>query len=350
MIQIMTMKAVIFQEFGGPEKLVYTDVPIPQVGDDEALVRVKACSINHLDIWIRQGIPAYKLKLPHISGCDIAGTVEVLGKNVDQGVIKIGDRVIVAPGLSCFKCPNCLAGMDNLCDNYRIIGAQVDGGYAEYAKVPGINLIPMPEGLSFKEAAAYPLTFLTAWHMLIGRARLAPGEDILVIGAGSGIGVAAVQIAKLAGARVIATAGADEKIEALRNIGADTTINHAGEDIAERVKEITHGKGADVVFEHVGPATWDKSIASLARNGRLVTCGATTGPEVKIDLRYLFMRQQTIMGSIMGTRRELLEITRLIGEKRLRAVIDSTYPLSEARQAQERMINRKNFGKIILLP
>lgn len=350
MLQIRTMKAAIFREFGGAEKLVYTDVPVPQIGDDEALIRVKACSINHLDIWIRQGIPAYKLSLPHISGCDIAGTVEALGRDIDGGGIKTGDRVIVAPGLSCFKCPNCLAGMDNLCESYRIIGAQVDGGYAEYARVPGINMIPMPEGISFEEAAAFPLTFLTAWHMLIGRARLAPGEDVLVIAAGSGIGVAAVQIARLAGARVIATAGTDEKLGAARALGADEAINHAREDVADRVKEITHGKGADVVFEHVGPATWDKSIASLAKNGRLITCGATTGPEVRIDLRYLFMRQQTLMGSVMGTRRELLQVTQLIGEKRLKPVIDSTYPLSETRQAQERMLNRQNFGKIILLP
>lgn len=346
----MTMKAVVFHEFGGPEKLVYTDVPDPRIGDDEALIRVKACSVNHLDIWIRQGIPAYKLTLPHISGCDIVGIVEAAGRDIDSGRIKTGDGVIVAPGLSCFKCANCLAGMDNLCESYRIIGAQVDGGYAEYAKVPGINLFPMPEEISFEEAAAFPMTFLTAWHMLIERARLAPGENVLVIAAGSGIGVAAVQIARLAGARVIATAGTDEKLEAVKALGADEAINHTREDVAKRVKDFTYGKGADVVFEHVGPATWDKSIASLAKNGRLITCGATTGPEVRIDLRYLFMRQQTLMGSVMGTRRELLQITQLIGKKRLKPVIDSTYPLSEARQAQERMLSRRNFGKIILVP
>ena len=344
------MKASIFHEFGGPEKLVYEDVPVPSIGRDEVLVRVRACALNHLDIWVRQGIPAYKLILPHISGCDISGVVESVGDDVDITRIKQGDRVIIAPGLSCFKCPYCLAGMDNLCETFRIIGGQVDGGYAEYANAPAINLIPIPDGISFEEAAAFPLTFVTSWHMLIERARLAPGEDVLIIGAGSGIGSAAVQIAKLTGARVIATGGGDEKLELAKKLGADEIINHSQEDFSHRVKEITNGRGADVVFEHVGPATWDKSMASLAKNGRLITCGATTGPEVKIDLRYVFMRQQTIMGSIMGTRRELLQITNLIGQGRLKPVIDSTYPLSDARKAQERMLNRENFGKIILLP
>ena len=344
------MKASIFREFGGPEKLVYEDVSVPSIGRDEVLVRVRACALNHLDIWVRQGIPAYKLILPHISGCDISGVVESVGDDVDITRIKQGDRVIIAPGLSCFKCPYCLAGMDNLCETFRIIGGQVDGGYAEYANAPAINLIPIPDGISFEEAAAFPLTFVTSWHMLIERARLAPGEDVLIIGAGSGIGSAAVQIAKLTGARVIATGGGDEKLELAKKLGADEIINHSQEDFSHRVKEITNGRGADVVFEHVGPATWDKSMASLAKNGRLITCGATTGPEVKIDLRYVFMRQQTIMGSIMGTRRELLQITNLIGQGRLKPVIDSTYPLSDARKAQERMLNRENFGKIILLP
>ena len=344
------MKAAIFNEFGGPEKLLYKDVPVPAIGRDEVLIRVKACSINHLDIWIRQGIPAYKLSLPHISGCDIAGIIEATGEDIDSSRIKAGDRVIVAPGLSCFRCANCLGGIDNLCENYSIIGAQTDGGYAEYAKAPAINIIPIPDGISFEEAAAFPLTFLTAWHMLIGRAHLAPGEDVLIIAAGSGIGVAAVQIAKLAGARVIATAGTDEKLGRAKSIGADEVINYTTDDIAQKVRSFTNGKGADVVFEHVGPSTWEKSMSSLAKNGRLITCGSTTGPEVKLDLRYVFMRQQSIMGSVMGTRKELLQITGLIGQRRLKPIIDSTYSLSDACQAQERMLKRGNFGKIILVP
>lgn len=344
------MKAAVFEEFGGPEKIVIKEVPVPPINKNEVLVQVKACAINHLDIWIRQGIPAYKLSLPHISGSDIAGIVEDMGEDVDREMIKPGDRVIVAPGLSCFQCEYCLAGMDNLCVNYKIIGAQVDGGYAEYVKAPAINLIPMPDNISFEEAASFPLTFLTSWHMLINRAHLLPGEDILVIGAGSGVGVAAIQIARVAGARIIATAGTDEKLEKAKGMGADEVINHSREDIAERVKDFTRGKGVDVVFEHVGPATWNKSLASLARNGRIVTCGATTGSEVKVDLRYIFMRQQSIMGSIMGTRRELLHIVKLFEMNKLKGVIDSVFSLSNARQAQERMLGRGNFGKIVLVP
>ncbi len=344
------MKAIIFREFGEVEKLLYEDVPVPEPGRDEALVRVKACSVNHLDLWVRKGGPAYKVTLPHITGADISGIVEAVGKGVDVNTIKHGDKVIVAPGVSCFKCERCLAGMDNLCDSFSIMGAKRKGGYAEYVTVPAVNIIPMPEGLTFEEAAAFPLTYLTSWHMLINRAGLYPGEDVLIIGAGSGIGAAAVQIAKLAGARVFATAGIDAKCQHAKAIGADIVINHSNQDFSHVIREITNGRGVDVVYEHVGPATWDKSVASLAKRGRLITCGATTGPEVKIDLRFIFSKEQAILGSIMGTRSELMQITKLTGEKKLKPVIDSTYPLSEACQAQQRMIKREHFGKIILLP
>ena len=340
------MKAVVFHEFGGSDKLIYKDVPVPVIGRDEVLVRVKACSINHLDIWIRGGIPAYKTSLPHISGCDTAGIVEKTGEDVAN--INIGDRVIIAPGLSCFKCSYCLSGHDNLCLSYKIMGAGTDGGYAEYAKAPAINIIPIPERLTFEEAAAFPLVFLTAWHMLISRCGLKLGQDVLVHAAGSGVGSAAIQVARLAGARVIATAGSDEKLEKAVRIGAEDVINYSKEDFAKRVRELTDGKGADIVFEHVGPATWDKSILSLAKNGKIVTCGATSGPETKTDLRYIFSKQLTILGSIMGTRGELMEITRLMGQGRLKAVIDSVHPLKDARKAQELMLSRKIFGKLVL--
>jgi len=342
------MKASIFREHGGPEVLRYEEVATPKPGRGEALIRVKGCSVNHLDIWIRQGIPAYSMTLPHISGCDMAGIVEEAGPETPG--VSLGQKVIVAPGLSCFRCEPCLAGHDNLCTTFRILGANVDGGYAEFAAVPAVNLIPLPENLSFEEGAAYPLVFLTAWHMLIRRAGLRPGETVLVLAAGSGIGSAAVQIAHIAGARVLATAGTDEKLERAGQLGADTGINYNREDFSKRVKELTDGRGADVVFEHVGEATWEKSLASLAKNGRLVTCGATTGGEVRMALRPLFMRQQTILGSVMGTRAELAEITRLMGMGRLKPVVDSVYPLKEARQAQERMLARENFGKIVLVP
>ncbi len=342
------MKAAVFHEHGGPEALRYEEVPTPKPGRGEALIRVKGCSVNHLDIWIRQGIPAYSMTLPHISGCDIAGIVEEGGP--DTPGVSPGQKVVVAPGLSCFGCEPCLAGRDNLCATFRILGANVDGGYAEFATVPTRNLLPLPENLSFEEGAAYPLVFLTAWHMLIHRAGLRPGETVLVLAAGSGIGSAAVQIARLAGARVLAAAGSDEKLGRAKHLGADTGINYTREDFSKRVKELTDGRGADVVFEHVGEATWEKSLASLAKNGRLVTCGATTGGEVRITLRPLFMRQQTILGSVMGTRAEFAEITRLMGMGRLKPVVDSVYPLKEARQAQERMLARENFGKIVLVP
>jgi NADPH:quinone reductase-like Zn-dependent oxidoreductase len=340
------MKAVTFHEHGGPEKLRYEDVPVPSIGPDNVLVRVKACAVNHLDIWIRQGIPAYKLSLPHIPGADIAGVVESTGSAV-SGIVP-GDKVVVSPGLSCFRCPFCLAGDDNLCTTYRIIGAQVNGGYAEFVSVPAVNILPMPDNLTFEEAAAYPLTFLTAWHLLIGRAGIRPGQDVLILAGGSGLGSAAIQIAKLAGARIFTTAGSDRKLEQAKSLGADFGIPYEREDFSARVLEMTDGRGVDVVFDHVGAATWGKSLASLAKNGILLACGTTTGGDVQMNIRPLFMRQQTILGSTMGRRAELVEITRLMGTGRLKAIIDSIYPLEKAREAQERMLNRENFGKIVL--
>lgn len=342
------MKGIVFHEFGGPDKLVYEDIAEPIIGRDEVLVRVKACSINHLDLWVREGIPAYKISLPHISGCDVAGIIEKIGEDVQN--INVGERVIIAPGISCFKCNYCLSGHDNLCLSYRIFGAGTDGGYAEYTKAPAVNIIPIPENLSFEEAAAFPLVFITAWHMLITRCSLRPGQDVLVHAAGSGVGSAAIQIARLAGARVIATAGSDEKLEKAAGIGADETINYTKEDFSKRARALTEGRGVDIVFEHIGPETWDRSILSLAKNGKIVTCGATSGPEAKTDLRYIFSRQLSILGSIMGTRGELLEIARLMGQGRLKSIIDSVHPLKDTREAQKLMLSRKIFGKLVLAP
>lgn len=342
------MKAVVFHEHGGPEKLVYQDVPTPLPGEDEVLIRVKACSINHVDVWVRQGIPAYKIAFPHISGCDVAGTVETVGKNVTG--INRGEKVFVAPGLSCFRCAYCLSGQDNMCIAYKILGAHTNGGYAEYVTVPAINVLTMPNTLRFEEAASFPLAFLTAWHMLITRAGLKAGQEVLVLAAGSGIGTAAIQIAKLAGAWVIAAAGRDEKLSKAKALGADEVINYGREDFSNKIREFTGGKGVDVVFEHVGPETWEKSLTSLAKNGKLVTCGATSGPEARTDLRYIFSRQLSIIGSMMGTRSELLEVTKLMEIGKLKPVIDSVFPLKEARKAQERMLERNHFGKLVLVP
>lgn len=342
------MKAVSFSEHGGPEKLIYGDLPSPQPGPDEVLLRVKACSVNHVDIWVREGIPAYRTTFPHISGCDVSGIVEETGKNVTG--VTVGEKVFISPGLSCFRCAYCLSGQDNMCISYQIIGAHTNGGYAEFAVVPAVNVLAIPPTLSFEEAAAFPLTFLTAWHMLITRAGLKAGQEVLVLAAGSGIGVAAIQIAKLAGAWVAATAGRDDKLERARDLGADEVINYRREDFSERIKDLTGGKGVDIVFEHVGPDTWEKSLTSLAKNGKLVTCGSTSGRDAKTDIRYIFSRQLSILGSMMGTRSELLELTKLMELGKLKAVIDSVLPLKEAGKAQERMRDRDNFGKFILTP
>ena len=343
------MNAVTFHQHGGPEQLLYEDVavPVPQAG--EVLVRVRACALNHLDIWIRQGIPNYPITLPHISGCDVSGVVERVGEAV-QTPFSIGQPVVVSPGISCWQCECCLAGRDNFCPTYRLVGAQVDGGYAEFVKVPAVNLLPMPAGLTVEQAAAYPLVSVTAWHMVKTLANVQPGETVLVMGAGSGVGSMGVQIARLLGARVLSTVGTDDKRERAEMLGSDVVINHAREDVTDRVRAATDGRGVDVIVEHVGQAVWESCLRSLTRGGRLVTCGSTSGPESRLDVRSVYARQLTIMGSYMGTRAELLEVSRFIRDGKLTPVVDSVFPLSDARQAQERMLARKSFGKIILVP
>ena len=342
------MKAVIFRAHGGPEVLEDADVPTPTPGPGEVLVRVKACSLNHLDLWIRQGIPAYQVTLPHIAGCDVAGVVEQVGSGVTN--INVGHAVFIAPGLSCFQCAWCKAGHDNLCQSYGIFGARTDGGYAEFANARAGDLIPIPAGVSFEEAAAFPLVFLTAWHMLMTRAKLQSGETVLVHAAGSGTGHAAVQIAKHIGATVYATVGSEAKVPKAKALGADAVINYQREEFAQRIQELTGKQGVDVVFEHIGPQTWEGSLRLLKKNGRLVTCGATSGPSVPLDLRYVFSRQLSILGSMMGTRAELLTLTELIGKRSLKPVVDTVYPLRDARAAQERMLTRDLFGKLLLAP
>ncbi len=340
------MKAVVFHEHGGPEKLQYEDRPDPQIKSDEVLVRVKACALNHLDIWIRQGIPSYKIALPHISGSDVAGIVEQVGSGV-SGVTK-GQRVFVSPGLNCGTCEQCRAGRDNLCPSFGVLGAKTDGGYAELVAVPGRNVLPIPGSLTFEHAAAFPLVSVTAWHMLFTLAGVHARDTVLVMGAGSGVGSMAVQMAKLAGARVITTVGSEDKISKATQLGADVVLNHSTEDVPARIQEVTEGRGVDVVIEHIGPQVWEQSLRALAKGGRLVTCGATTGGEVKLDLRYLFSRQLTVKGSYMGTKAELVEAAALIGGGKLKPIVDRVYPLKEARAAQEQMLSRKLFGKLVL--
>jgi NADPH:quinone reductase-like Zn-dependent oxidoreductase len=340
------MNAIIFSEHGGPEVLRYAEVREPEIGANEVLVRVRACALNHLDLWVRRGMPGIRIPMPDIPGSDIAGEVARVGEKVSG--VQPGERVLLSPGISCGHCVYCLRGDDNLCRQYRLFGFGVDGGYAEYVASPAVNVIPMPPNLGFDEAAAVPLVFLTAWHMLITRAQLKPDETVLVLGAGSGVGSAAIQIAKTAGARVVATAGSELKLQKARELGADETFLHSIEHWSREVKRLTDRRGVDVVFEHVGEATWQESLASLAPGGRLVTCGATTGYDGKMDLRYLFTRHISILGSYMGSKAELYPVLDLVKRGLVKPVIDTVMPLTKAREAHERLEKREQFGKIVL--
>jgi NADPH:quinone reductase-like Zn-dependent oxidoreductase len=340
------MKAIVYTEHGGPDVLRYTDVPEPVIGAQEVLVRVRACALNHLDLFIRQGIPGITIPFPHIPASDIAGEVAKVGEKVTN--VKVGEKVLLQPGISCGLCAQCLAGRDNFCRSYTLFGYLVDGGCAEYVKSPAVNVVPIPGNLSFEEAASIPLVFLTAWHMLITRAELKPAETVLVLGAGSGVGSAAIQIAKVTGARVIATAGTKEKVLKGKELGADSMILHSENDIAKEVKRMTDRRGVDVVVEHVGVATWEKSLQSMAPGGRLVTCGATTGYDAKIDLRFLFTRQYTILGSFMGSKAELYSALELFARGLLKPVIDTVMPLAECAEAHRRLEKSEQFGKIVL--
>ena len=342
------MKAVVFNQHGGPEVLQLAEVPDSQIKANEVLIEVRACALNHLDVWVRNGLPGIKIPLPHILGDDIAGVVREVGELVTW--VNPGDEVMIQPGISCGHCADCLAGRDNMCDEYDIIGYRRDGGYAELVAVPAVNVIPKPKSLSWPEAAALPLVTLTAWHMLVARANLQPGEDVLIHAAGSGVGSIGIQIAKLRGARVITTASSDEKLAKARELGAHETIDYTRDDWPKEVKRLTNGRGVDVVFEHTGETTWPGSILSLKKGGRLVTCGATSGFDARTDLRHVFYRHLTILGSMMGSKSDLLAAMKFIESGEIRAVIDRTLPLAEARQAHELMEDRKQFGKLVLLP
>jgi NADPH:quinone reductase-like Zn-dependent oxidoreductase len=340
------MKAVRFHEHGGPEVLKYEDAPEPSVPLGHVLVRVRACALNHLDLWQRRGLDRVKIPLPHISGADIAG--EIAGAGAGATDLEPGARVMLQPGVSCGRCARCLAGEDNFCAQYDVLGYQSAGGYAELVAVPAANVIRLPDAIDFVSAAAFPLSFLTAWHMMVTRAQVSERDTVLVLAAGSGVGQAAVQIAKVFGARVIATAGGAAKLERTVALGADAAIDHHKDDVVAAVKSLTGGRGADVVVEHVGKATWDRSVRCLARGGRLVTCGATTGHDAALDLRHLFARQLTLIGTYMGGKPELLRAAALFFRGTLRAVVDRTFPLSEAAQAQQRLEAGEQFGKIVL--
>jgi NADPH:quinone reductase-like Zn-dependent oxidoreductase len=342
------VKAIAIREHGGPEAVNLLELPDPVPKPGEVIVAVKAAALNHLDIWVRTGWQGLRLAFPHVLGSDVAGVIEAIGAGVEG--VKVGDAVVVNPSLGCGRCERCLSGNENLCRRFAIVGEHVSGGMAERFAVSARNVLPKPENLSFVEAAAIPLTFMTAWHALVARAQLRLGETVLVHAAGSGVGVAAVQIAKLHGARVIATAGSDEKLRRAKDLGADEVVNYETQDFVQEVRRLTDKRGVEVVFEHVGKKTWEKSILAAGIGGRIVTVGATTGYDPLTDLRHVFFRQLSILGSTMGTAAELVQVLRFVGEGKLRPVVDRTMPLADAVKGHALLTQRAQFGKIVLEP
>ncbi|MCC6750817.1 MAG: zinc-binding dehydrogenase [Deltaproteobacteria bacterium] len=342
------MRAVALREHGGRDKLLALELPEPEAGAGQVRVRIRACALNHLDLWVRRGLPHLRLTYPHILGADIAGEVDAVGPGVTG--VTVGQRCLVAPGLSCGRCQACLAGRDNFCRGYGILGESVSGGYAERIAIPAANLLPYPGDLPFEQAAALPLTFQTAWQMLVERARVQPGETVLVLAAASGVGVAAVQIAKLYGARVIAAASSAEKLAVAESLGADHLINYKEQKLAPEVRRLTDKRGVDVVFEHVGAATWEDSLRACAWGGRVVTCGASSGFDAPTDLRHVFFRQLSILGSTMGSKAVLFDVVKHVAAGRLRPVVGRVLPLAEAAEAHRLLEEHAVAGKVVLVP
>jgi len=343
------MKAVIFDRFGDAGVLHLAGVPRPIPGPGQVRVRLHAAALNHLDLFMRSGERERNITFPRIPGCDGAGIVDETGDGVT--IHRPGDRVSISPGISCGSCSACTGNRDTFCSVYHVLGTRENGTYAEYVCVPEANLVRLPDRLSYLEGAAVPLVFLTAWHMLVTRAEVRASETVLVHGAGSGVGSAAIQIAKLHGAFVIATAGSDEKLEKARALGADETINYREKNFVDEVRALTGKRGVDVVFEHTGGEVFAKSVTLLGRGGRLVTCGSTTDYMANVDVRYVYSRQQTLMGSWMGWKHELEHLMKLFDApdgRKLSPVIDSVFPLARAADAHRRMEARQNFGKIVL--
>jgi NADPH:quinone reductase-like Zn-dependent oxidoreductase len=348
------MRAALFRRHGGPEVMEVGDVPVPTPGPGEAQVRVSAAGVNHIDLWLRQGLPTLPVAFPHVPGGDVCGVVSAVGAGVrPMAGVAEGDRVVVNPSLSCGRCAACLAGRDNFCPDWKMLGEQTQGGQAEYVVIPAANLVPAPRAriaLDDAQLAAIPTVFLTAWQMLVERAAIQQGETVLVIAAGSGVGTAAIQIAKLYGARVIATASTDAKLAAARALGADDTVNHATADIVAEVKRLTNRRGADIVVDHVGAATFEKAVLACGRGGRIVICGATAGHEPVLNLRHVFWRQLSILGSTMASKGRLFPLMDLFAAGRLRPVVDRVLPLAEVATAHKLLESRAIFGKLVLTP
>ena len=342
----MKTDAIVLREHGGPEVLVRETIDVPDPGPREVRVRVRAVALNHLDLWVRRGLPGLKLQYPHRLGADVVGEVEAIGPGARGATL--GARVVVSPGISCGVCSRCLSGQDQLCRQYSILGEHTQGGYAQHVVVPDANLLPYPGDLPFTQVAAVPLVFLTAWQMVVAEGQVEPGQTVLVQAAGSGVSSAAIQIAKLHGARVLATAGSDAKAERARALGADEVINYTTTDFVAEVKRLTGRRGVDVVVEHVGGEVMTKSILATAAGGRVVTCGATAGYEPKIDLRHVFFRQIQVIGSTMGPKGSLFSILDHVKAGKLHPVVDRVLPLWQAVDAHRALEARDAFGKIVL--
>ena len=342
------MRAILLHEHGGPEVLTYGDFETPEPGYGEVQVQIKAAAMNRLDIWVRNGWPGLKLEYPHILGADGAGIVSATGGGVTQ--VTVGDRVVINGTLSCGRCEDCLAGRDNLCRRGGILGEDRRGTYAEYVVVPERNVLTLPEHISFEEAAAASLVFMTAWHSLITRGNLKPGESVLIVGAGGGVNTASIQIARLAGATVYVVGSTDEKLTKAQELGADFVINRSTEDWGKAIYRMTDKRGVDVVVDNVGKATWPTSLRALARGGRLLTVGGTSGYDAQVGVNYVFGKHLSIIGSTMAPHADFRTVMNLIFEGKLRAVIDRVMPMEEIAAACELLESGAVFGKLVLTP
>jgi len=343
------MKAIVFEEHGGPEVLKYMDVPEPQISPNEVLIKVKASGCNYNDVWARRGLPGVSIIMPHISGSDAAGEIAEVGSEVTS--VKAGDEVVVFSSISCGTCEACARGEVFFCRQFKIWGFQtgpLDGGHAEYAKVPAFNVVPKPKGLGWEQAASMPLVLFTAWRMLVTRAKIRAGDFVLVWGAGGGLGTMAVQICKLFNARAIAVANSDDKLQIASELGAAHVINRGKQDVNEEIKKITGRRGVDVVFEHVGEATWETSVRALKWGGTLVTCGATSGFDAKTDIRLLWNKQLNLLGSHMANKAEFLDAWRFVESGDIKPAVFIALPLKEAGLAQKTIEDGQVIGKVVL--
>jgi NADPH:quinone reductase-like Zn-dependent oxidoreductase len=342
------MKAVYINEHGGIEKLIYGELPDPTPERNEVVVRVRACALNYIDLWVRRGLPFLRIPYPFTLGQEVVGEVVALGPSARP--IALGSRVVIHPGVSCGHCELCLSGRDHHCPRYQLLGKNLPGGYAELVKIPDVNLVTLPEGIPWEAAACIPVSFSTAWNMLFDTAQLQPGEWVLVHAGGSGIGSAAIQLARLVGANIITTAGSDEKLERAKALGAEYLINYRQKDFLHEVRRVTKKRGVDVVIEHIGEEVWERSLLCLTTGGRLVTCGATSGYQAKTNLRHVFFRNLRIFGATAANKGVLFKVIRLLEEGKIRPVLDRILPLTGARQAHQLLEERHQFGKIVLLP